>query len=175
MGTGLRGVDSRSRAKVRLCHLATSGILSTQPFRRTPQVIGGSVMRQSTTLASFTGACHCRTVRFRVEAAPTHLVRCNCSICAAKGSLLLPVGEVSSVQFDSGESELVSYRFNSETAEHLFCRRCGIHPVHRPRFDPSAWSVNARCLDGGLPDLPIEEFDGKNWEAAARSEGWSPS
>lgn len=119
-----------------------------------------------------TGGCHCGIVRFRVEHHATHLVRCNCSICRAKGSLLLPVGEVDHLEILEGASELSSYRFHSNTAEHLFCRHCGIHPFHRPRFDPTRWSVNARCLDGGLPDLPIEIFDGRNWEAAARAEGW---
>ncbi|MEM9174196.1 MAG: GFA family protein [Myxococcota bacterium] len=118
-----------------------------------------------------TGRCHCGAVRFRARHAATHLVRCNCSICRAKGALLLSVGEVDHVEILSGATELTAYRFNSQRAEHLFCRRCGIHPFHRPRLDPSRWSVNARCLDGGLPDLPIEDFDGRNWEAAIREEG----
>lgn len=119
-----------------------------------------------------TGRCHCGAVRFRVVHHASHLVRCNCSICRMKGGLLLPVGEVERVEILEGEPELSSYRFHSKTAEHRFCRRCGIHPFHRPRFDPTRWSVNARCLDGGLPELPVEDFDGRNWEAAARGEGW---
>ncbi|MCR9096020.1 MAG: GFA family protein [bacterium] len=118
------------------------------------------------------GRCHCGAVRFRVEHHATHLVRCNCSMCQAKGALLLAVGEVDHVEILAGGADLSSYRFHSKTAEHLFCRHCGIHPFHRPRIDPSRWSVNARCLEGGLPDLPIEDFDGRNWEAAAREEGW---
>lgn len=119
-----------------------------------------------------TGGCHCGAVRFRVEAQPTHLVRCNCSLCAMKGGLYLPVGEVERVEILEGEHALSAYRFHTKTAEHLFCARCGVHPFHRPRFDPARWSVNARCLDAGLPDLPIDDFDGQNWKVAARSEGW---
>ncbi len=118
------------------------------------------------------GSCHCGAVRFRVQARPTHLVRCNCSLCQAKGALLLAVGEVDRVEILEGEDMLTRYRFNTGTAEHLFCSRCGIHPFHRPRIDPTRWSVNARCLDDGIPVLPIEDFDGRNWEEAARAEGW---
>ena len=124
-------------------------------------------------METYRGGCHCGRVVFEVEAAPTHLVSCNCSLCSTKGALYLPVGEISSVSIVSGESELIPYSFNTGAAKHFFCRHCGIHTFHKPRIDPSRWSVNARCLEGGLPDLPIEPFDGDNWEAAARAEGWS--
>jgi hypothetical protein len=121
-------------------------------------------------MTTYSGSCHCGTIRFLVNASPTHLSRCNCSICSAKGALYLPISEIASVEILDGRENLQSYRFNRKEAEHLFCRTCGIHPFHRPRMDPSRWSVNARCLDDGLPDLPIEEFDGKNWEEAAERE-----
>ena len=73
----------------------------------------------------------------------------------------------------SGESELTTYRFNTKTAMHYFCRHCGVHTFHRPRVDPTRWSVNARCLtDFEIASLPITHFDGHNWEATARREGW---
>ena len=124
-------------------------------------------------MSSFLGSCHCGVVRFRVEVQPTHLVRCNCSICQMKGALLFPVGEVDRVHVLEGESELTPYRFHSQKAEHLFCRHCGIHPFHRPRIDPTRWSVNVNCLDDGIPNLPVQDFDGRNWEEAARAEGWA--
>ena len=46
-----------------------------------------------------------------------------------------------------GEGELTTYRFNTGTAQHTFCRRCGIHAFYVPRSDPDQISVNARCLD----------------------------
>ncbi len=119
---------------------------------------------------TYSGACHCGTVRFRVTASPTHLSQCNCSICFAKGAICLPVTEIETVEVIAGRENLQSYRFNRNEAEHLFCRTCGIHPFHRPRMDPSRWSVNARCLDEGLPDLPLEKFDGQNWEEATLRE-----
>jgi hypothetical protein len=124
-------------------------------------------------MTRFDGSCHCSRVTFEVLASPSHLVTCNCSICAAKGAVYLPVGEVSSVNIIAGESDLSAYRFNTLTATHFFCRHCGIHTFHRPRIDPSRWSVNARCLkDFDLTSLPVTGFEGRQWEVAARAEGW---
>jgi hypothetical protein len=120
----------------------------------------------------YTGSCHCGRVRFEAEAeAPRALVACNCSMCAKKGSLYLPSWCVRSLRILAGEEELTAYRFHTRTATHLFCRHCGIHPFHRPRIDPSGWSVNARCLDGfDLEAWPREAFDGRNWERAVAAQ-----
>ena len=121
------------------------------------------------------GGCHCGRVRFEVDAAPTRLSSCSCSICAAKGALYVPVNEIRDLRILAGEAELTAYRFNTMTATHYFCRRCGIHPFHRPRLDPKRWSVNARCLrDLDLASLPVSLFEGRNWEEATRADGWEP-
>ncbi len=59
-----------------------------------------------------------------------------------------------------GGSSLESYRFNTGTAKHRFCRNCGIHPFSRPRSHPDGFDVNVRCLD----DWEIDDLDGRNWE-----------
>jgi len=64
-----------------------------------------------------------------------------------------------------GREALVSYRFGTGTAEHLFCSRCGVKSFYQPRSHPDAWSVNANCLDE-IPELAVERFDGANWEQA---------
>jgi hypothetical protein len=65
----------------------------------------------------------------------------------------------------SGRDALVSYRFGTGAAEHLFCRQCGVKSFYQPRSHPEAWSVNANCLDEPV-ELAIERFDGRNWELA---------
>ncbi len=65
----------------------------------------------------------------------------------------------------TGRDSLASYRFGSGTAEHLFCRHCGVKSFYQPRSHPEAWSINANCLDEP-PELAIEKFDGRNWESA---------
>ena len=109
------------------------------------------------------GGCHCGAVRFRLRARSLLAHECNCSICTKKGFVGL---DASSEDFEliSGEEGLVTYRFNTETARHRFCRRCGVHSFSRPRSDPDGFDVNLRCLDGGFEDFEIYPFDGQHWE-----------
>jgi len=68
-----------------------------------------------------------------------------------------------------GEDLLTTYRFNTGTARHSFCSRCGVAPFYVPRSDPDKIDVNARCLDNvDLSKLKIRPFDGRNWEQAKR-------
>jgi len=112
------------------------------------------------------GGCHCGTVRFEIEApARIEVHDCNCSICCLTGYLHLIVPE-SSFRLVAGEDMLVSYRFNTGVANHLFCKICGIKSFYRPRSHPTSFSVNARCLDAGtVKQQTILPFDGANWEA----------
>ena len=112
------------------------------------------------------GGCHCGRVRFRVTADLDRVTECNCSMCAKKGFLHLIVAPA---QFElvSGADELSTYRFNTMTAKHMFCKYCGIHPFYVPRSDPDKIDVNARCLDNiDLAAVSPKSFDGKHWEAA---------
>jgi hypothetical protein len=116
------------------------------------------------------GGCHCGRVRFRVAADLTGVTQCNCSMCTKKGILHLIVPPA---QFEllSGEGDLVTYQFNTGTAQHTFCRVCGIHPFYVPRSDPDKIDVNVRCLDDvDLAAIAIKPFDGRNWEAAMQKE-----
>jgi hypothetical protein len=117
-------------------------------------------------LTTYTGGCHCGTIRFQVSLMPEEHVAsdCNCSICLKKGflHLIVPPDRFTLL---SGEAALATYTFNTETAQHLFCRVCGIHAFYRPRSHPDSFDVNVRCLDGNvLSRFRIEPFDGANWE-----------
>ena len=118
-------------------------------------------------LETYHGGCHCGRVRFRIRADLGTIGECNCSICTKKGILHLPV-PLDRFELLCGEGELTTYRFNTGTAQHTFCRHCGIHAFYVPRSDPDQISVNARCLDeievAALK--PSRFFDGRNWEAA---------
>ena len=123
-----------------------------------------ATMNDRTTI---TGGCHCGAIRFRFEA-PTQvaLLDCNCSMCSQTGFLHLIVAHEDFV-LEKGEDALTSYRFGTRTAEHLFCRHCGIDSFYQPRSHPDAWSVNWHCLDEGHGlEATIAAFDGRNWEAA---------
>lgn len=113
------------------------------------------------------GGCHCGRVRFRIQVdlAETPIGECNCSICTKKGILHLIVPPE---QFElvSGAESLTTYRFNTNTARHTFCRYCGMHPFYTPRSHPDHVDVNARCLDGvEVTALRPRRVDGRDWEA----------
>ena len=110
------------------------------------------------------GGCHCGSIRFRVRLHDHKALECNCSICAKKGMVNLIVAPAD-FQLLQGEEDLTTYRFNTGTAAHRFCRHCGIHPFSRPRSHPDSFDVNARCLDAGWDFLDVTPFDGQNWEA----------
>ena len=114
------------------------------------------------------GGCHCGLVRFEVDAPRTLEVdECNCSICARSGYLHLIVPR-SRFRLIAGDERIEKYQFNTGTAEHLFCGRCGIKSFYKPRSHPDGFSVNARCLEPGLIDeIRVRLFDGVNWEENA--------
>jgi hypothetical protein len=115
----------------------------------------------------YEGGCHCAAVRFRVslENLEPVVYDCNCSICRKKGFLHLIVPQKNFTLL-SGADQLTSYRFNTGTAQHLFCRVCGIHSFYHPRSHPDEIDVNLRCLDRDLSaTLPVKKFDRANWEA----------
>ena len=113
------------------------------------------------------GGCHCGTVRFtaRMPQPPVPALDCNCSICRMTGFLHIMVPHAD-FELLSGREALASYRFGTGAAELLFCRRCSVKSFYQPRSHPDAWSVNAHCLDEPV-ELAVEQFDGRNWEAAA--------
>jgi len=47
-----------------------------------------------------------------------------------------------------GREHLSVYRWNTNVAEHFFCKTCGVYTHHNRRSDPTQVSVNAACLDG---------------------------
>ena len=114
----------------------------------------------------YEGGCHCGRVRFRVRADLDRATYCNCSLCSKKGFLHLIVAP-EHFQCVSGMNDLTTYRFNTRTAKHTFCRHCGVHPFYVPRSDPDKIDVNVRCLDGvDVGTLAVHTFDGRNWETA---------
>jgi hypothetical protein len=95
------------------------------------------------------GGCHCRRVRFEVDApASPEVLECNCSICTMTGFLHLIV-PASRFRLLAGADDLVEYTF------------------YVPRSHPDGFSVNGRCLDAGTIDwFHITPFDDNDRDAA---------
>jgi hypothetical protein len=116
---------------------------------------------------TISGGCHCRAIRFEASVPrEAEVLDCNCSICAMTGfrHLIVPHSDFRLLQ---GEAALVSYRFGTGSAEHLFCGRCGVKSFYQPRSHPEAWSLNLNALDDvSALEVTARAFDGRNWEAA---------
>jgi len=114
------------------------------------------------------GGCHCKTVRFEAEVPrAVEAIECNCSICDRTGfrHLIVPHRDFRLLQ---GEEALVSYRFGTGAANHLFCGTCGVKSFYQPRSHPESWSVNLNALDDpSALEVTIRPFDGRHWEQAA--------
>ena len=118
-------------------------------------------------LVTHRGGCHCGAVKFEVSA-PAALVAldCNCSICRMTAYLHLIVPR-SRFRLLQGVDMLTEYRFNTGTARHLFCRRCGIKSFYVPRSHPDGYSVNVRCLEAStISSVTVETFDDGDREAS---------
>ena len=113
-------------------------------------------------------------MRFEVLApAEIEVADCNCSICRKAGYLHLIV-EKARFRLLQGAEALVTYRWNTGAAQHLFCKVCGIKSFYVPRSHPDGYSVNARCLDPGtVTAMKVRAFDGANWEISARERKWA--
>src|SRR5690348_10299359 len=111
------------------------------------------------------GACHCGTVRFRARLTNGFRTarRCSCSYCRMRGAVAVsaPVG---GIEILSGADALTAYRFNTGTAQHFFCSRCGIYTHHQRRSNPNEYGVNVACLAGISPFdfAEVTVLDGEN-------------
>ena len=116
-------------------------------------------------MITYRGGCHCGLIKYEVLAPSKIKVnQCNCSICSKLGYLGLIVRK-ERFKLLCGAQHLVTYTFNTGTAKHLFCARCGIKSFYIPRSHPDGYNVNARCLDSAIIEsMEINPVDGQNWE-----------
>ncbi len=66
-----------------------------------------------------------------------------------------------------GADALIEYKFNTGTARHLFCGRCGVKSFYVPRSNPDGYSVNVRCLDPATVEhVEVQLFDDHDRESS---------
>ena len=68
------------------------------------------------------------------------------SVCSMRRNVHSVIPE-EDFRVTAGEDSLIEYTFNTGTARHLFCKRCGITPFYRPRSNPHHYA--GECLGGG--------------------------
>lgn len=119
-------------------------------------------------MAIHRGSCHCGKVTFEYDGPIGPAVECNCSICHRKGALWQP-SDNAHFHILTGEQDLTLYQFGTRTARHFFCRHCGTSTFGNPRLAPDRWVINLRCVEDVEPStIEVQQFDGRNWEQAAR-------
>ena len=113
----------------------------------------------------YQGSCHCGAVRFSFEAGPIDKgLRCNCSLCSRKGAMMTPEPIPAALfTIETDEGVLGLYQFGAKTAEHYFCKQCGIYSFHVPGRFPGHYRANLGCVEGIDPfALDAEIFDGQS-------------
>jgi hypothetical protein len=113
-------------------------------------------------------ACHCGAVRFTVRLTDGLRTarRCNCSYCRMRGAVAVSA-DLDGIVVEQGEDALSVYQFNTGTAKHYFCSKCGIYTFHQRRSNTAQYGVNVACLEGISPfdfdEVPV--LDGVNHPA----------
>jgi len=104
--------------------------------------------------------CHCGSVELKLTL-PNGIEdarQCNCSMCRRRGAIVASVA-LENLQIVRGEDILGHYQFNTFTAKHFFCTKCGIYTHHQRRSNPSLYGYNVGCLEGVNPfdlgDVPV--------------------
>ncbi len=109
---------------------------------------------------TYNAQCHCGSIRFKVTLSDgfNTVRRCTCSFCRMRGAVAVSA-EIGGIIFVEGEDKLTSYRFNSGSAQHFFCSRCGIYTHHQRRSNQAQYGVNVACIEGVSPfdftDVPV--------------------
>ena len=96
--------------------------------------------------------CHCGAVVIEATL-PEGLRsarRCDCSFCRRRGAAAV-TAIADSVRVLQGQDNLSLYTWGTHTAQHWFCKTCGIYTHHRRRSNPAECGINLGCLDGINP------------------------
>lgn len=120
-------------------------------------------------LIKYKGQCHCKKINFNFLCKEkVTLLECNCSICLPYRYLHLII-ENKKFNLISDMNHLISYKFRTKVADHLFCKNCGIKSFYKPASHPNSVSVNYHSITNPPKIKKIIPFDGKNWDEAVKN------
>lgn len=118
------------------------------------------------------GGCHCRAVRYELgwpgQPAVLPARRCSCSYCRSFNGTWTSHPDATLIIH--GEEEAIArYRFATQTADFVFCSRCGVPVFVLCRLEEDDFAiVNVNTLNGGQPfelDRSDSCFDGESTES----------
>lgn len=106
------------------------------------------------------GSCHCGAVVLEVDLTDGLKTarRCDCSFCSRRAAVTVSA-PLDGLKVVKGEEELGLYTWGTHTAQHYFCKTCGIYTHHRRRSNQNEYGVNIGILDG----VDIREFGEVEW------------
>ena len=120
-------------------------------------------------MKEYTGSCHCGGVKFKFKSdEDVEIWNCNCSICDMINYQHLFVKH-ELFELITGDDLLSEYNFESGSAKHFFCKRCGIKSFYQPRSHPKMYSINFKCVDDPPKIKEIIYFDGVNFEESIKN------
>ena len=98
------------------------------------------------------GRCHCGAVVLEVALSNGLCTarRCDCSFCRRRGAIAV-TAPLNGVTVLKGADKLTLYTWGTRTAQHYFCKVCGIYTHHRRRSNPDECGVNVAILYGVNP------------------------
>ncbi len=135
-------------------------------------------------MTAYRGQCHCGAVGFEyrteVPTAQWPVRACQCSFCLKHGGVYTsdPAGSVRFTYTDP--ARVTRYRFGQETADFVFCGRCGGYLGAITEEDSKKLAVLCiRALDPQPADLPAPQpmsYEGetKDDRNSRRSARWTP-
>ena len=92
--------------------------------------------------------CHCGLIEAKINLKNFEkILRCNCSICSRKG-FVMGSAPIELLTIVSGKKFLSTYKWNTNIAEHYFCKICGINTHHKRRSNPNEYGFNIACIEG---------------------------
>ena len=113
-------------------------------------------------MKEYFGGCHCGEIKYKFVASKSvEIWKCNCSICTIQDYEHLFIRH-NDFKVIKGTKLITKYSFGTKTAEHLFCKNCGIKSFYQPRSHLDSYSVNLRCVEEPPEIKNVVYFDGKN-------------
>ncbi len=105
-------------------------------------------------------SCHCGAVEltFTPSEPLSEAARCDCSFCRRRAAATVAVPEAD-IAITKGADNLTLYQWNTGTAEHYFCKTCGIYTHHRRRSNPREFGVNLGAIHG----VTVAELRDPGW------------